>query len=109
MTSEIIENAQRAVERLECEDWEYTPFEPYCHRLTCKRCLLSRAVDELTASEARADALAAENARLREGLIAMRALWHGGFKHDRVHAPHVDQCQDEECQRIGVLLAEPTP
>ena len=50
-------------------------------------------------------ALAAENQRLREGLIAMRALWHGGFKHDRVHAPHVDQCQDAECQRLRALLA----
>ena len=67
----IIENAQRALERLECEDWEVGPFDGHCLRLTCKRCSLDRVVAALAVMTHRADALEARVQALTAPLRTM--------------------------------------
>lgn len=50
-------DARWALEKLECEDWQDTPIEPYCHRLTCKRCLVARALEDAENNERKMAAL----------------------------------------------------
>lgn len=79
--SDLVSNAQWAVEKLECEDWEVGPFDGHCLRLTCKRCLLDRVVQALATSQAelaamreRAEAAEAELADIK---YAAWELFHG--------------------------------
>ena len=66
---DVLEYAERAIERLECDDWEIGPFDGHCLRLTCKRCIFDRVAKELAAATAEAEALRGQLASLRRGCM----------------------------------------
>ena len=91
------------IERLECEDWESTPFEGHCLRLTCKRCILERAEAQLAAATQRAEAAEID----RNGVIDAIGVVIAGLEHTRVGDMPEVRAAVQQLTAICALLARP--
>lgn len=98
-------DARWALEKLECEDWQDTPIEPYCHRLTCKRCLVARALEDAENNERKIDALQQRVERLTGALRAANGIIHEGLHGGKATDPeHQERCERPACKRIRAAL-----